>query len=460
MEISFLGACGTVTGSMYLITTDKKRKILVDSGIFQGEWEDLNHSSFPFDPYEIDYVILTHAHLDHIGRLPKLVKEGFEGKILGTPATLDLARIILMDAAKLQSEEFETQKKRNDRKGIETREPLYTLEDAIATMSYFKPIGGYDKEIEILEGVTITWRDAGHILGSAFLEMTIDGHKVVFSGDLGNRNKPIIRDPESIKMKDAELIVVESTYGSRLHKSIEESKEELLNALKETLPKGNVVIPSFAIERAQDLLYYIREFKEEGLLSKDVKVFLDSPLAISATNIFRAHKECFDDEARELLKQKRDLFSFPNLFFTRSKEASMEINNIKSGAIIIAGSGMCTGGRIKHHLKHNLWREECAVIFVGYQAAGTLGRRIVDGEEEVEIYGETVKVNAKIYTINGFSAHADQQEILDWVSSVDKNTKVVVTHGEEVERDALAEKLKELGFNEILKPKLKDVITL
>jgi metallo-beta-lactamase family protein len=460
MEISFLGACGTVTGSMYLITTDKKRKILVDSGIFQGEWEDLNHSSFPFDPYEIDYVILTHAHLDHIGRLPKLVKEGFEGKILGTPATLDLARIILMDAAKLQSEEFETQKKRNDRKGIETREPLYTLEDAIATMSYFKPIGGYDKEIEILEGVTITWRDAGHILGSAFLEMTIDGHKLVFSGDLGNRNKPIIRDPESIKMKDAELIVVESTYGSRLHKSIEESKEEFLNALKETLPKGNVVIPSFAIERAQDLLYYIREFKEEGLLSKDVKVFLDSPLAISATNIFRAHKECFDDEARELLKQKRDLFSFPNLFFTRSKEASMEINNIKSGAIIIAGSGMCTGGRIKHHLKHNLWREECAVIFVGYQAAGTLGRRIVDGEEEVEIYGETVKVNAKIYTINGFSAHADQQEILDWVSSVDKNTKVVVTHGEEVERDALAEKLKELGFNEILKPKLKDIITL
>jgi metallo-beta-lactamase family protein len=460
MEISFLGACGTVTGSMYLVTTDKKRKILVDSGIFQGEWEDLNHSSFPFDPYEIDYVILTHAHLDHIGRLPKLVKEGFEGKILGTPATLDLARIILMDAAKLQSEEFETQKKRNDRKGIETREPLYTLEDAIATMSYFKPISGYDKEIEILEGVTITWRDAGHILGSAFLEMTIDGHKLVFSGDLGNRNKPIIRDPESIKMKDAELIVVESTYGSRLHKSIEESKEEFLNALKETLPKGNVVIPSFAIERAQDLLYYIREFKEEGLLSKDVKVFLDSPLAISATNIFRAHKECFDDEARELLKQKRDLFSFPNLFFTRSKEASMEINNIKSGAIIIAGSGMCTGGRIKHHLKHNLWREECAVIFVGYQAAGTLGRRIVDGEEEVEIYGETVKVSAKIYTINGFSAHADQQEILDWVSSVDKNTKVVVTHGEEVERDALAEKLKELGFNEILKPKLKDVITL
>jgi metallo-beta-lactamase family protein len=460
MEISFLGACGTVTGSMYLITTDKKRKILVDGGVFQGEWEDLNHSSFPFDPYEIDYVILTHAHLDHIGRLPKLVKEGFEGKILGTPATLDLARIILMDAAKLQSEEFETQKKRNDRKGIETQEPLYTLEDAIATMSYFKPISGYDKEIEILEGVTITWRDAGHILGSAFLEMNIDGHKLVFSGDLGNRNKPIIRDPESIKMKDAELIVVESTYGSRLHKSIEESKEEFLNALNETLPKGNVVIPSFAIERAQDLLYYIREFKEEGLLSKEVKVFLDSPLAISATNIFRAHKECFDDEARELLKQKRDLFSSPNLFFTRSKEASMEINNIKSGAIIIAGSGMCTGGRIKHHLKHNLWREECAVIFVGYQAAGTLGRRIVDGEKEVEIYGETVKVNAKIYTINGFSAHADQQEILDWVSSVDKNTKVVVTHGEEVERDALAEKLKELGFNEILKPKLKDIITL
>ncbi|MDI6850884.1 MAG: MBL fold metallo-hydrolase [bacterium] len=460
MEISFLGACGTVTGSMYLITTNKKKKILIDAGVFQGEWEELNHSPLPFDPYEVDYIILTHAHLDHVGRLPKLVKEGFEGRILGTPATLDLARIILMDAAKLQMEEFETQKKRNERKGIETLPPLYELEDAIATMSFFKPISGYDKEIEISDGVTITWRDAGHILGSSFLEMTIDGHKVIFSGDLGNRNKPIIRDPESIKMKDAELVVIESTYGSRNHKGVEESKEELLKALIETLPEGNVVIPSFAIERAQDILYYIREFKESGLLDREVKVFLDSPLAISATNIFRAHKEVFDDEARELLKQKKDLFSFPNLFFTQTKEASMQINNIKNGAIIIAGSGMCTGGRIKHHLKHNLWREECAVVFVGYQAKGTLGRRIVDGEKEVEIYGETIRVNSKIYTINGFSAHADQQEILDWISAVNKNAKIVITHGEESERDVLAQKLEEAGFKDIIKPKLKDIITM
>lgn len=456
MNISFLGACGTVTGSLYLIETSSNKKILVDAGMFQGEFEDLNFEPFPFDPYEIDLILLTHAHLDHTGLIPKLVRNGFEGKILGTTPTLDLTRIILMDAAKLQSEEFESLEKRNLRKGIETREPLYTLEDAISAMSYFTPIRAYDEEIEIFDDLKVTWRDAGHILGSAFLEMNVDGRKVIFSGDLGNRNKPIVRDPESIKMKDADVIVVESTYGSRIHKSVEDSKEELLGALQDTLDKGNVIIPSFAIERAQDLLYYIREFKETGELRNDIKVFLDSPLAISATNIFRAHKEVFDDDARQLLKEKKDIFSFPNLFFTRSREASVQINNITKGAIIIAGSGMCTGGRIKHHLKHNLWRDECAVIFVGYQANGTLGRSLVDGAKEVEIYGETIKVNSRIFTINGLSAHADQQEILDWMDSLERDSQVFVTHGENTERDALAVKLQELGFRTVRKPALKE----
>lgn len=459
MKFSFLGACGTVTGSMYLVETASKKKVIVDSGMFQGEFEHLNFEPLPFDPYEIDAILLTHAHLDHVGLIPKLVKEGFEGKIIGTSATLDLARIILMDAAKLQSEEFESQLRRNQRKGIETPEPLYTLEDAVSAMSYFTPVKGYGEGIEIFPDLFVTWRDAGHILGSSFLEMNVEGKKIIFSGDLGNRNKPIVRDPESIKMKDADALLVESTYGSRVHKSIEESKEELLTALKDTLDKGNILIPSFAVERAQDILYYIREFKETGEISSDVKVFLDSPLAISATNIFRAHGEVFDDEARELLKQKKDIFNFPNLFFTRSKEASMRINEIRRGAIIIAGSGMCTGGRIKHHLKHNLWREECSVVFVGYQARGTLGRKLVDGAKEVDIYWETVKVNAKIYTINGFSAHADQQDILDWINPLNRETQIFVTHGEDSERDTLAEKIGKAGFKHIEKPRLNDTVT-
>jgi len=459
VEIKFLGACGTVTGSMYLIE-HRGKKILVDAGVFQGEYEEKNFEPFDFDPYEIDYILLTHAHLDHVGRLPKLVKEGFEGKIIGTSPTLDLARIILLDAAKLQHEEYETALRKNARKGKDTPEPLFTLEDAVATFSFFSTPAKYDQKIVLFDDFTVTFRDAGHILGSAFLEIETKDAKVIFSGDLGNRNKPIIRDPETIKMNDASHLIVESTYGSRNHKSVEESKEELKNAILKTVERGNVVIPSFAIERAQDLLYYIREFKESGEIPREIKVFLDSPLAISATNIFRAHREVFDDETRELLKRHEDPFSFPNLFFTRTKEASMEINNIKKGAIIIAGSGMCNGGRIKHHLKHNLWREECAVIFVGYQAKGTLGREIVDGAQEVEIYGETIKVNATIYTINGFSAHADQGILVNWISHLNKNANIVITHGEDPERDALEKRLRDEGYTNIIKPSLHQTLKI
>ena len=446
MKIKVLGAAKTVTGSCYLIEYQNK-KILVDCGMFQGHDEHLNYEPFGFEPSELDMVLLTHAHLDHSGRLPKLVREGFEGRILSTSATLDLARIMLLDAAKLQEEEAETTSRRNLRRGMEPVEPLYDVGDAIETISFFGPGVKYDTRLEIYPGLYVTFRDAGHILGSSFLEIEADGKRLIFSGDLGNRDKPIVRDPESPKLHDVDHIFIESTYGNRLHKSIEESKHELLNAIKDTFERGgNVIIPSFAIERAQDLLYFIREFKETGEISRDTKVFLDSPLAIQATKIFRAHRECFDDEANELLKQHKDPFNFPGLIITRNVEASKEINKIESGAIIIAGSGMCTGGRVKHHLKHNLWREECSVVFVGFQAKGTLGREIVDGKNEVEIYGERIKVRAKIYTINGFSAHADRDILLDWLAKTKPRGVVHPVHGEEDTINIFEKSINELGY--------------
>jgi len=446
MKIKVLGAAKTVTGSCYLIEYQNK-KILVDCGMFQGHDEHLNYEPFCFEPSELDMVLLSHAHLDHSGRLPKLVREGFEGRILSTSATLDLARIMLLDAAKLQEEEAETTSRRNLRRGMEPVEPLYDVGDAIETISFFGPGVKYDTRMEIYPGLYVTFRDAGHILGSSFLEIEADDKRLIFSGDLGNRDKPIVRDPESPKLHDVDHIFIESTYGNRLHKSIEESRHELLNAVKDTFERGgNVIIPSFAIERAQDLLYFIREFKETGEISKDTKVFLDSPLAIQATKIFRAHRECFDDEANELLKQHKDPFNFPGLIITRNVEASKEINKIESGAIIIAGSGMCTGGRVKHHLKHNLWREECSVVFVGFQAKGTLGREIVDGKNEVEIYGERIKVRAKIYTINGFSAHADRDILLDWLAKTKPRGVVHPVHGEEDTINIFEKSINELGY--------------
>ena len=459
MKIKVLGAAKTVTGSCYLIEYQNK-KILVDCGMFQGHDEHLNYEPFGFEPSELDMVLLTHAHLDHSGRLPKLVREGFEGRILSTSATLDLARIMLLDAAKLQEEEAETTSRRNLRRGMEPVEPLYDVGDAIETISFFGPGVKYDTRLEIYPGLYVTFRDAGHILGSSFLEIEADGKRLIFSGDLGNRDKPIVRDPESPKLHDVDHIFIESTYGNRLHKSIEESKHELLNAIKDTFERGgNVIIPSFAIERAQDLLYFIREFKETGEISRDTKVFLDSPLAIQATKIFRAHRECFDDEANELLKQHKDPFNFPGLIITRNVEASKEINKIESGAIIIAGSGMCTGGRVKHHLKHNLWREECSVIFVGFQAKGTLGREIVDGKDEVEIYGERIKVRAKIYTINGFSAHADRDILLDWLAKTNPRGVVHPVHGEEETINIFEKSINELGYKTYV-PNLAETIEI
>ncbi len=447
IKVKFLGAAGTVTGSKYLVTTPEV-KFLVDFGMFQGHRnvEQRNYDFINFNAEDIDYLLLTHAHLDHCGMIPILVKNGFRGKIIATSATYDLANVVLLDSANLQEEEAKTVSKKNERRGLPVVEPLYTVEDAIQAVRYFINPVKYGEEIRLSDNIRVVYRDAGHILGSAFLEMEVYGKKIIFSGDLGNNKKPVIRDPESPKLHDPDYVFLESTYGDRRHKSVESSKRELLEAIVETYRSGgNAVIPSFAIERAQDILYFLREFSESGELPP-VRVFLDSPMAIQSNGIFRLHKECYDEQALSLFKRHEDIFRFPGLTITRSVQSSKEINNIKSGAVIIAGSGMCTGGRVKHHLKHNLWRKESSVIFIGYQAEGTLGRKIVEGENPVEIYGERINVNAKIYTIGGFSAHADREELLSWVKRAGGSGKVFNVHGEKQSLSAMKQGVESEGF--------------
>ncbi len=452
MRITVLGAGKRVTGSMYLVETQNAR-FLVDAGQFQGEAdaEDLNRHDLPFGPGDLDFIVITHSHLDHIGRLPLLVHRGIEAPIYASAATRDLTGIMLLDAAHLEEEEAFSDNKRRQRRGLPPLEPLFRVEDALEVARLFTRPVAYGETVEPAPGIRLTFRDAGHIVGSAFLELEVQENgskkRVVFSGDLGNPGKPIVRDPDAPAMKNPDLVFLESTYGDRDHRSFPDSVSELKEAIHDTfLRGGNVVIPSFALERAQDLLYVLREFHEQGELPHGTRVFLDSPLAIEATRIFRAHPECFDDEARALLKQHRDLFTFPGLQFTRSVEASRQINHIKSGAIIIAGSGMCTGGRVKHHLKHNLWRPESSVVFVGFQAKGTLGRHIVEGQSPVTIYGEEIVVRAKIYTINGFSAHAGRAELLNWAQRFHAGTQITLVHGEPEAMEHLATDLLRAGY--------------
>lgn len=435
MKLMFCGATRTVTGSCFLLKNNSN--VLIDIGMFQGSVEKRNRRNFPFDPSEIDYVIITHSHLDHIGLLPKLVKSGFNGKIYSTKATKDLAKHMLYDSAKIQEEEAYTQTKKNLRKGLPKVDPLYTVEDA---EKCFK-LKWTCKDEFYIDDMQIKFRNAGHILGSSFVEIDAD-KRITFSGDIGEPNKLIVKDVELPNKTD--YLIVESTYADRNHKSVEESIEELKNAINDTFERGgDVIIPSFALERTQEILYVLHKLYYSQEIP-DCQVFLDSPLAIDITQVFLKYPELYDEETLEEFKQKNP-FYIPNLRFTKSVEESKEINEIKSGAIIIAGSGMCNGGRIKHHLKHNLWRRECSIVFVGYQVKGTLGRRIVDGAKKVRIYGESIVVKAKIYTINGFSAHAGRDYLIKWSSSSDAD-KIFVVHGEFDKNFMLAEVLKERGF--------------
>lgn len=432
MEIRFLGAAREVTGSCFQLLSNGTQ-ILVDCGMRQGVKKN-NHSgdsAFSFNPVEIDYVLLTHAHIDHSGLLPRLVKEGFRGKIFTTPATADLIKVMLLDSANIQEKDAEWMTKKSFRAGRdENFYPLYNVSDVEMTMPLVTEMP-YGVPGKLGNDMGFRFTDAGHILGSGSVDISYQGEtgakNIIFSGDIGKPDNPIIADP--VHSKAADYVVIESTYGNRMHKNMDDSVNELVDAINSTFKKGgNVIIPTFAIGRTQDLLYIFNNLVRSGKLGK-IDVYVDSPLAEEATKIYLAHPEVYDEEARKLFGQKgaRAL----KLHFVESIEQSQRLNRIRSGAIIMAGSGMCEGGRIRHHFKHNIWRPECSIVFVGFQANGTLGRKIVDGADKVNIFGEDMAVRAKIYTIGGFSAHGDQKDLLDWLGVFKNRPEVFIVHGEE-----------------------------
>jgi metallo-beta-lactamase family protein len=440
------GAAGEVTGSCHLLE-HAGRRILVDCGLFQGSdaLEGENAHAFAFDPASIDFVLLTHAHLDHCGRLPLLARRGFRGEIIATAPTRELARLVLSDAASLQEEEA----KARTRKLRDFAAPLYTLEDAFHAMDFFGRRAEYGQDIALAPGLSVRFIDAGHMLGSASVVVeTGEGasrRRIVFSGDLGNPGRPLLRATEPPPAAD--VVVIESTYGDRDHRSMAASVAELIGAVADRIERGgNVVIPTFALERAQEILYHLADGIRDGILPRTLPVFLDSPMAISATETFARYPEYLGEEARRRLADG-DLFGLPTLRFTRETADSMALNRIKGGAVILAGSGMCTGGRVRHHLRHNLWRKHAGVIFVGYAARVTPARRIIDGAETVRLFGEDVRVQARIWTINGFSAHAGQHDLLGWLGHAAPK-KAVLVHGE-AERglSALASRVEALGID-------------
>lgn len=431
MEISFHGADRDVTGSCHLLECSGKR-VLVDCGMFQGarELEVENGAPFGFDAAALDYLLLTHAHLDHCGRLPLLAKRGFRGEIIATAATRELAQIVMQDSAHLAEEDAAWRMRRAP--GGSAAEPLYTRADVASVMTRFGRLAAYRETLALTADLRVSFFDAGHILGSAhvLVEVSEAGHarRVLFSGDIGGAGRPIIGDPDP---PAAEIVLMETTYGDRCHRSTADSVNELVSVIAATVARGgNVVIPSFALERTQEILYALRAAVNSGALPPQLPVYVDSPMAVSAIEVYRAHPECYDAEAAALIAGGQDLFGFPGLHLVRATADSMAINRISGGAVIMAGSGMCTGGRVRHHLMHNLPHESSSIVFVGYAARGTPARRIIDGARSVMLWGEDVPVHAQVHTINGFSAHADQAELLRWHARVGGAERTILIHGE------------------------------
>jgi metallo-beta-lactamase family protein len=446
MKLTFLGAAKIVTGSSYLLEVGTQ-KILIDCGMFQGSKTitAFNRRDFLYDPTTIDCVLLTHAHIDHSGLLPKLCKVGFKGPIYATRVTTQLCGIMLPDSAHIQGFDAEIANRKGKRAGKKPVEPLYTIEDAYASLSHFSSVE-YDEELTLPPNVSVRFRDAGHILGSAMLEVMVTEEgkttKLVFSGDLGQPDQPIIKDPTFID--EADYIIVESTYGNRLHE-VYDKEEHLAAIINASIARGgNIIIPSFAVGRTQTMLYYLHNLLKAGKIP-DIPVIIDSPLAISATDIFLHNTQDFDSEAKDMLQNKHDNpLLMPQLHFTKTADESKALNNLDKPAIIISASGMADAGRILHHLKHNLWRPESSILFIGYQAQGSLGRRLVEGVNKVKIMGEEVSVKATVYSLDGFSAHADQKQLLAWLAYYKRKPyNIFLVHGEPEASEPFAQLIKE-----------------
>lgn len=460
MKIKFCGAATSVTGSCHLLTSGD-HQILLDCGQFQGNkvQEQMNHEEFPFDPAQIECVVLSHAHIDHCGRIPLLIKRGFKGTIYCSSATADLLDVMLKDSGYIHEKEAEWQNRKNERAGRPLIEPLYTYNDAVDSLKYVKAVE-YDQLISINDDIKVVFNDAGHILGSAIIELFVNENdstsKIVFSGDLGVVNRPILNDPTIIKKAD--YVIMETTYGNRVHPKEGNNMQALLDIIINTARRGGTtVIPSFAVGRTQELIYELNRYYESDDNSyhkelKKLKVYVDSPMAYAATEVFKNNAQVYDQEMREFIMRGDNPLDFPGLEFTKTSEESQAINMDHSPKIIISASGMCEAGRIRHHLKHNLWDKNSSIVFVGYQAEGTLGRTLIEGVDQVTLFGERIQVNAEIHNLEGFSGHADRDGLFNWISGFEKRPKqIFLVHGETESKEAFAYMLKEkLGYDPVI----------
>ena len=449
MKISFYGAAKMVTGSNHMIEANGK-KLLLDCGMYQGgyEEEEMNKEEFEFTPSDIDYIVLSHAHIDHSGRIPKLIKEGFTGKIIATKATYDLSKIMLLDSAKIQETDIMWENKKRERSGKPLLEPLYSVSDAERSFSYFDSYY-YEQLIKIDDTFTVRFTDAGHILGSAIVELWVTENnnitKIVYSGDLGMKNRAIIRNPSYVD--DADYLILESTYGNRIHEDYEDTAHKLIEIIDETtMRSGSVVIPSFAVGRTQELLYqFNKHYDSENVEEyKKIPIYVDSPMAINVTEVYEKNSELFNDETKEMIMKGDNPFTFSNLHYVQSVEESKMLNKSSYPKVIISASGMADAGRVRHHLKHMLWDDRNTVLFVGYQAQGSTGRRILDGHKKIKILGEEVAVKAKIESLQGLSAHADLPMLLEWVGKFkNKPKKIFLVHGEDDSLENLKKEIEE-----------------
>lgn len=465
MEIQFIGAARTVTGSMHLIKT-KQTTFLLDCGLYQGKRKEafeINRTFEYFNPAEIDFVILSHAHIDHAGNLPSLVKKGFKGKIYSTFATRDLCSIMLQDSAHIQERDVEYVNKRRKKRGQNPFEPLYTQNDALQTIEHFVGIN-YRREIEIAPGIKLTFFDAGHILGSAIIYLSIfeDGHRtdLGFSGDLGRHNLPILRDPE--KIPDVDYFICESTYGNRNHENPVNAEEQLSEVIKKAIiRKAKIISPAFSVGRTQEIVYSLHKIFDNDHLER-IPVFVDSPLAVNATEVFRLHPECYDEETNEFIQLNEDPFGFNKLKYITKVEDSKKLNEVKGPCIIVSSSGMCESGRILHHLANNIENPNNIILMVGYAAEHTLGRKIINGEKIVKIFGDQYSLNAEVIVLDSFSAHADSDELVDYCSSIDKKKlkNIFLVHGEIDQQEAYKKNLESIGMKKVTIPQRGDVFKI